>query len=71
MDSKDAKCTVCGNVAPVLKPGESWSNFLTPDHSFDQSRVNAVTPMTHNFMDTPKLSDVDLQIQGTDRYKCH
>ena len=66
LDSKDAKCIVCGDIAPVLKPGKSWSNFETPDHSFDQSRVNAVTPMTHLFMDTPKLSDVDLQIPGTD-----
>lgn len=51
LDSKDAKCIVCGDIAPVLKPGRSWLNFETPDHSFDQSRVNAVTPMTHLFMD--------------------
>ena len=51
LDSKDAKCIVCGDIAPVLKPGKSWANFETPDHSFDQSRVNAVTPMTHLFME--------------------
>ena len=66
LDSKDAKCIVCGDIAPVLKPGKSWANFETPDHSFDQSRVNAVTPMTHLFMEIPEISDAELQIQGTD-----
>ena len=61
LDSKDANCIVCGDIVPVLKPGNSWSNFETPDHSFDQSRVNVVTPMTHLFMDT---SNVDLLIPG-------
>lgn len=65
LDSKDAKCIVCGDIGPVLKPGKSWANFETPDHSFDQSRINAVTPMTHLFMDIPKLSDVDLKVPGT------
>ena len=63
LDSKDAKCIVCGDIAPVLKPGKSWSNFETPDHSFDQSRVNAVTPMTHLFMDMP---NADLIIPGSE-----
>ena len=63
LDSKDAKCIVCGDIAPVLKPGKSWLNFETPDHSFDQSRVNAVTPMTHLFMDIP---NVDLLIPDTE-----
>lgn len=66
LDSKDAKCIVCGDIAPVLKPGKSWSKFETPDHSFDQSQVNAVTLMTHLFIDTPKLTNVDLNIMGTD-----
>lgn len=59
---------VCGDIAPVLKPGKTWSNFETPDHSFDQSRVNAVTPTTHLFMDAPRLerNDIDLLIPGTD-----
>ena len=63
LDSKDAKCIVCGDIAPVLKPGKSWSNFETPDHSFDQSHVNAVTPMTRFFMDMP---NVDLLIPDTE-----
>ena len=61
LDSKDAKCIVCGDIVPVLKPGKSWSNFETPDYSFDQSCVNVVTPMTHLFMD---MSNVDLLIPG-------
>ena len=24
LDSKDAKCVVCGDIDPVLKPGRSW-----------------------------------------------
>ena len=67
--SKDAKCIVCGDIAPVLKPGRTWLNFETPDHSFDQSRVNAVSPMTHLFMDTrvgPELNNADLAIPDTE-----
>ena len=45
----------------VTCSGKSWSNFETPDHSFDQSRVNVVTLMTHLFMD---MSNVDLLIPG-------
>lgn len=63
MDAKDAKCIVCGDIAPVLTPGKSWSNFKTTDHSFDQSRVNAVTPITHLLMGIP---EDDLQIPATD-----
>ena len=36
LDSKDAKCIVCGDIAPVLKPGKSWSNVkhrITPSIS--------------------------------------
>lgn len=54
LDSKDEKCIVCRDIAPVLKPARTWRNFDTPDHSFDQSRINAVTPMTHLFMDVKK-----------------
>lgn len=69
LDSKDAKCIVCGDIAPVLKPGRTWRNFETPDHSFDQSRINAVTPMTHLFMDIKKdlqQNDATLLIPKTD-----
>ena len=54
LDSKDAKCIVCADIAPVLKPGRTWRNLETPAHCFDQSRINAVTPTTHLFMDVKK-----------------
>ena len=69
LDSKDAKCIVCGDISPVLKPGRSWRTFETPDHTFDQSRKNAVTPMTHLFMETktgPRLENADLLIPETE-----
>ena len=50
--SKDAKSIVCGDIAPVQKPGRSWKPRNLPDHSWDQSRVNAITPMTFLFVDT-------------------
>ena len=54
-DSNDAKCIIYGEILPVLlKPGTTWRNFETLDHTFDQSKVNAVTPMTHLFMDIKK-----------------
>ena len=60
LDSKDAK---------VLKPGKTWRNFETADHTFDQSRVNAVTPMTDLFMDIknePEINNANLRIPQTD-----
>lgn len=48
---------------------KSLVNFETPDQTFDQSRVNAVTPMTHLFMDIkiePKINNTSLRIPQTD-----
>ena len=50
--SKDAKAIVCGDIAPVQKPGHTWKPISLPDHSWDQSRVNAITPMTFLFLET-------------------
>ena len=58
LDFKDAKCTICGDIQPVLKPGKTWRNFETPDHAFNQSRVNAVTVMSHLFMDIRKQPEL-------------
>lgn len=69
LDSKGAKCIVCGDISPVLKPGKTWKTYETPDHTFDQSRINAVTPMTHLFMDIKQelqLHDTSLLIPKTD-----
>ena len=51
--SKDAKAIIPGDIAPVQRPGHSWtSRNELPDHTWDQSRLNAVTPMTFLFMHT-------------------
>jgi len=50
---------VCGDIPPVLKPGKTWKTYNTPDHTFDQSKINAVTPMTHLFMDIKQELQVD------------
>ena len=60
-NSKDTKCIVCGDIPPVLKPGKTWKIYDTPDNTFDQSRINAVTPMTHLFMDIKQ----ELQVHDT------
>ena len=69
LDSKDAQCIVCGDIAPVLNHGKTWRNFETPDNTFDQSWVNAVTPMTHLFMEIknePEINNTSLRIPQTD-----
>ena len=73
IDSKDAKCVINGELPPVLKPGKTWKKFEYPDHTFDQSRNNAVTPITHLFleskilpMDTPRVNTANMHIPGTD-----
>ena len=51
--SKDAKAIVPGDISPVQIQGHSWKKRIElPDHSWDQSRVNAVTPMTFLFLET-------------------
>lgn len=49
--SKDAKAIVPSGIAPVQHPGRSWSKREMADHSWDQSRTNAVTPMTFLFLE--------------------
>lgn len=62
VDSKDAKCSVCGDIDPVLRPGKSWQTFETPDHTFDQSRKNAVTPISHLFVETKVSQQRNLNV---------
>lgn len=50
--SKDAKAIVVADIAPVQHPGHSWKKRELPDHTWDQSRNNAVTPMTFLFLET-------------------
>ena len=51
--SKDAKAIIPADIEPVQRPGHSWSSRMEfPDHTWDQSRTNAVTPMTFLFLQT-------------------
>lgn len=51
--SKDAKAIIPADIAPVQRPGHSWNSRLElNDHTWDQSRTNAVTPMTFLFLMT-------------------
>ena len=52
IDSKDAKCIVCADISPVQRPGKTWKkrDAVLPDHEWNQSRQNAVTPMAHLFL---------------------
>ena len=51
IDSRDAKAIVCGDIQPVQHPGKSWKPISYEHHTFDQSRTNAVVPMSHLFVD--------------------
>ena len=44
--SKYAKAVVMADISPVQLPGPSWKKRELPDHTWDQSRKNAITPMT-------------------------
>lgn len=45
--SKDAKAVVPTDMAPVKHQGRTWSRrHVLPDHTYDQSRTNCITPMT-------------------------
>ena len=49
--SKDAKSIILADSSPVQLPGPSWKKKLVlPDHTWDQSRTNAITPMTYLFL---------------------
>ena len=50
--SKDAKAIVMADIAPVQLPGHSWKKRELPEHTWDQSRRNAITPMTFLFLET-------------------
>ena len=52
IDSKDAKRIVLADVSPVRKPGKTWKKLSLADHDWDQSKTNAVTPMSHLFLET-------------------
>ena len=52
VDSKDAKAKISADVSPVQKPGKSWRKIILPDHDWNRSAQNAITPMSHLFIQT-------------------
>ena len=59
--SKDAKAIIPSGMAPVQRPGPSWrKRDQLPDHTWDQSRTNAVTPMTCLFLET-KVTKISVE----------
>lgn len=52
VDSKDAKAKISADVSPVQKPGKSWRKIILPDHDWNRSVQNAITPMSHLFIQT-------------------
>ena len=79
VDSRRKKI-VCGDITPVQKPSKLWKNVEYPDHDWDQSRINAVTPMTHLFLrtdvthkaslirHTPAINEVDIMSPISDNF---
>ena len=70
--SKDAKAIVPTDIAPVQRPGHSWKKREIPDHSWDQSRTNSITPMTFLFLETKveslpstTINALDIQVSET------
>ena len=66
VDSRDAKAIVCGDIQPIQIPGKSWKPISYEDHTFDQSRVNAVVPMTHLFMDLNQNNEIHQQLNSAE-----
>lgn len=63
--SKDAKAIILADCSPVQRPGHSWSKkIVLPDHSWDQSRTNAITPMTFLILNPVVSSLVCDQIES-------
>ncbi|KXJ18944.1 hypothetical protein AC249_AIPGENE25645 [Exaiptasia diaphana] len=52
VDSKDAKTAILSDVSPVQKPGKTWKKIELPDHDWQRSTKNTITPMTHLFVET-------------------
>ena len=63
--SKDAKAIVPADISPVQFPGKSWKKRVElPDHSWDQSRTNSITPMTFLLLETKydQLTEIALPL---------
>ncbi len=58
--SKDAKAIIPSGISPVQQPGRSWKKRELPDHTWDQSRTNSITPMTFLILNT-KVTKVTVE----------
>ena len=65
VDAKDAKAIVCGDIDPVQRPGKSWRKRTVLDHSWNQARDNAVTPMTHLLVSSVEEEEMCFTIGGS------
>ena len=63
VDSKDAKAKNHSDVSPVQKPGKAWRKVILPDHAWNRSSHNAVTPISHLLMET----ELHLEDKGEQR----
>jgi len=52
VDSEDVKAKVHADVSPFQKPGKTWRKMTLPDHDWNRSVHNAITPMSHLFIET-------------------
>ena len=55
--NEDTHCVDSHDAKQVIRPnmgfgGRTWRNIENPDHTFDSQRTNAITPMTHLFVET-------------------
>ena len=55
---------MCADIFPTHFTGKSWSSATYPDHTWDQSRDNVVTPMTHLFL-TTKVDEQVFDVGGS------
>jgi hypothetical protein len=55
VDSKDAKAAIQSDVSPVQKAGKTWKKIELPDHDWQRTTQNTVTPMTHLFIKTSSI----------------
>ena len=65
IDSKDAKAKINADVSPIQKPGKTWRKITLPDHDWNRTVYNSVTPMSHLFMET------DLRLDESENEDLH
>lgn len=66
VDSKDAKAKIHSDVSSVQKPGKTWRKVILPDHNWNRSSQNVVTPISHLLMERA----LHLEEKGEQRLVC-